>query len=199
MGDSGQQHQVTRLLQRWGSGDESALNELIELVYPELRRIASRYLQNNAAHTLQSTALVHEAYLKLVGRQDIHWTDRTHFYAVAARVIRGILVDHYRAQNAAKRGGGADHVTLDGSASPAAPSSDPVDLLDLDIALNELEQLDPQQARIVELRYFAGLSIEETAHATGISPATVKRDWLVAKAWIRRRLSGGPSGASSGS
>jgi len=197
MGDSGQ-HQVTRLLQRWGSGDETALNELIELVYPELRRIASRYLHNSSG-TLQSTALVHEAYLKLVGRQDIHWTDRTHFYAVAARVIRGILVDHYRAQNAAKRGGGADHVTLDGSASPAAPASDPVDLLDLDIALNELEQLDPQQARIVELRYFAGLSIEETAHATGVSPATVKRDWLVAKAWIRRRLSGGPSGASSGS
>lgn len=198
MGDSGQ-HDVTRLLQRWGSGDSKALNELIELVYPELRRIASRYLQGSTGQTLQSTALVHEAYLRLAGRQEMHWTDRAHFYAVAARIIRGILVDHYRAQRAAKRGGEAERVTLEVSGAAAPAASDPVDLLDLDIALNELEQLDPQQARIVELRYFAGLSIEETAHATGISPATVKRDWLVAKAWIRRRLTGGPAGGSSGS
>lgn len=189
MGDSGQ-HDVTRLLQQWGSGDQSALNELIELVYPELRRIASRYLHNSANQTLQSTALVHEAYLRLVGRQEMDWTDRTHFYAVAARIIRGILVDQYRARQAGKRGGGMERVTLEAAAFASPAPADPVDLLDLDTVLHELEQLDPQQARIVELRYFAGLSIEETAHATGVSPATVKRDWLVAKAWIRRRLTG---------
>lgn len=197
MGESGQ-HEVTRLLREWGAGDGKALDELIELVYPELHRIAARYLQGRPGQTLQSTALVHEAYLRLLGRQDVHWSDRTHFYAVAARIIRGILVDHYRAQRAEKRGGDAEKVTLDASAA-SSPAADLVDLLDLDTALHELEQLDPQQARIVELRYFAGLSIEETAHVAGISPATVKRDWLLAKAWIRRRLSGGPSPAAPAS
>jgi len=197
MGESGQ-HEVTRLLQQWGSGDGKALDELIELVYPELHRIAARYLQGRPGQTLQSTALVHEAYLRLLGRQDVHWSDRTHFYAVAARIIRGILVDHYRAQRAEKRGGDAEKVTLDASAA-SSPAADLVDLLDLDTALRELEQLDPQQARIVELRYFAGLSIEETAHVAGVSPATVKRDWLLAKAWIRRRLSGGPAPAAPAS
>lgn len=191
MGDSGS-HEVTRLLHEWGAGDAKAREQLIEIVYPELRRIASRYLHGRSGQTLQSTALVHEAYLRLVGRQDVHWKDRTHFYAVAARIIRGILVDHYRAQNAGKRGGEAERVALDESVAAPPTASDPVDLLDLDAALNELEKLDPQQARIVELRYFAGLSIEETAQVTGVSPATVKRDWLVAKAWIRRRLSGAP-------
>ena len=197
MGESGQ-HEVTRLLQQWGSGDGKALDELIELVYPELHRIAARYLQGRPGQTLQSTALVHEAYLRLLGRQDVHWSDRTHFYAVAARIIRGILVDHYRAQRAEKRGGDAEKVTLDAFAA-SSPAADLVDLLDLDTALRELEQLDPQQARIVELRYFAGLSIEETAHVAGVSPATVKRDWLLAKAWIRRRLSGGPAPAAPAS
>ncbi|MFZ5927335.1 MAG: sigma-70 family RNA polymerase sigma factor [Acidobacteriota bacterium] len=189
MDDSGQ-HDLTRLLHQWGTGDAKALGELVEIVYPELRRIASRYLQGRQGQTLQSTALVHEAYLRLAGRQDFHWKDRTHFYAVAARIIRGILVDHYRAQRAAKRGGEAERVALEESSLAPASASDPVDLLDLDAALHELEQLDPQQARIVELRYFAGLSIEETAHIAGVSPATVKRDWLLAKAWLRRRLSG---------
>jgi len=197
MGESGQ-HEVTRLLREWGAGDGKALDELIELVYPELHRIAARYLQGRPGQTLQSTALVHEAYLRLVGRQDVHWSNRTHFYAVAARIIRGILVDHYRAQRAEKRGGEAEKVTLEGSVA-GSPAADLVDLLDLDTALRELEQLDPQQARIVELRYFAGLSIEETAHVAGISPATVKRDWLLAKAWIRRRLSGGPAPAAPAS
>ncbi len=197
MDESGQ-HDLTRLLHQWGSGDAKALDELIEIVYPELRRIASRYLQGRQGQTLQGTALVHEAYLRLAGRQEIDWKDRSHFYAVAARIIRGILVDHYRAQRAAKRGGDAERVTLEESVLAPAPASDPVDLLDLDAALCELERLDPQQARIVELRYFAGLSIEETAHVTGVSPATVKRDWLVAKAWIRRRLSGGPHPDPSG-
>lgn len=198
MEESGQ-HELTRLLHQWGTGDAKALEELIELVYPELRRIASRYLQGRQGQTLQSTALVHEAYLRLAGRQEMHWKDRSHFYAVAARIIRGILVDHYRAQRAAKRGGDAERVTLEESFLAPAPSSDPVDLLDLDAALIELEHLDPQQARIVELRYFAGLSIEETAHVAGVSPATVKRDWLVARAWIRRRLSGGAQTGQSGS
>jgi len=198
MDESGH-HDLTRLLHQWGTGDAKALEELIELVYPELRRIAARYLQGRQGQTLQSTALVHEAYLRLAGRQEMHWKDRSHFYAVAARIIRGILVDHYRAQRATKRGGDAERVTLEESVLTPAASSDPVDLLDLDAALNELEHLDPQQARIVELRYFAGLSIEETAHVAGVSPATVKRDWLVARAWIRRRLSGGAQTGHSGS
>lgn len=190
MSDSGQ-HDVTHLLRRWASGEEAALHELIEVVYPELRRIASRYLQGRSGQTLQSTALVHEAYLRLAGRQPMDWTDRSHFFAVAARIIRGILVDHYRAQHAGKRGGETGKEPLSESI-PAPAGSDVIDLLDLDAALHELERLDPQQARIVELRYFAGLSIEETAHVLNISPATVKRDWLVAKAWIRRRLTAAP-------
>lgn len=196
MDDRGQ-HDLTRLLHRWGSGDAKALEDLIELVYPELRRIASRHLQGRQERTLQSTALVHEAFLRLAGQQEMHWKDRSHFYAVAARIIRGILVDHYRAQHAAKRGGDAERVTIEESVLAPAPASDPVDLLDLDAALNELEHLDPKQARIVELRYFAGLSIEETAHVVGVSAATVKREWLVARAWIRRRLSGGQQAGRS--
>ncbi len=181
---------VTRLLRRWNEGDKQALDQLVEIVYPELRRIAERYLSDQqSGHTLQGTALVHEAYLRLVGKQDLHWTDRTHFFAVAARIIRGILVDHRRAKNAEKRGGGA--AALDSAEAAAAQGQDLLDLLDLDRALQELETLDAQQARIVEMRYFAGLSIEETAHVLGVSPATVKRDWIVAKTWIRRRLSGG--------
>lgn len=187
--DESNQQDVTRLLHRWNAGDKSALDQLVEVVYPELRRIALRYLSNERpGNTLQSTALVHEAYLRLVGKQDLHWQDRSHFFAVAARIIRGILVDHRRARGAEKRGGGA--VRADLEEVRAGPGQEPVDLLDLDRALHELEQLDRQQARIVEMRYFGGLSIEETAHVLGVSPATVKRDWILAKTWIRRRLSG---------
>lgn len=186
------QQDVTRLLHRWNAGDRQALDRLVEIVYPELRRIAQRYLGNEQpGQTLQSTALVHEAYLRLVGKQDLHWTNRTHFFAVAARIIRGILVDYRRARSAEKRGGGAECLEL--ADAPAPPGQDPVDLLDLDRALHDLEALDAQQARIVEMRYFAGLSIEETAHVLNVSPATVKRDWLLAKTWIRRRLSGQPA------
>ncbi|MCS7042885.1 MAG: sigma-70 family RNA polymerase sigma factor [Bryobacteraceae bacterium] len=184
---------VTLLLRKWSTGDREALDRLIEIVYPELHRIAMRHLrQERADPTLQCTALVHEAYLRLVGKEEPQWSDRSHFYAVASRIIRGILVDYRRARGAAKRGGGEEKVHLEEAAGPLG--QDPVDLLDLDAALTELSQLDPQQASIVEMRFFAGLGVEETAHVLGISPATVKRDWVLAKTWIHRRLSGGRDG-----
>lgn len=181
---------LTRLLRDWASGQPQALTHLVELVYPELRRIAAQHLsRERPGHTLQPTALVNEAYLRLAQQgPGKHWTDRTHFFAVAARVVRAVLVDHARAKRAAKRGAGVISVELSEAAGQVpAP---PVDLLDLDAALEALEHLDAQQSRIVELRHFAGLSIEETADVLGISPATVKRDWLVAKTWIRRHMTG---------
>jgi RNA polymerase sigma factor (TIGR02999 family) len=182
--------EITRLLHDWSGGDAAALPRLVELVYPELRRIAARHLSRERPdHTLQPTALVNEAYMRLAQQHPGKaWEDRTHFFAVAAHVVRAVLVDHARARNAAKRGSGAVGVELtDASAAVAAA---PVDLLDLDAALRGLETLDAQQARIVELRYFAGLSIDETAQALGVSPMTVKRGWLAAKTYIRRRLDG---------
>ncbi len=182
-------HKVTRLLHDWAGGDEQALTRLMELVYPELHRIAAQHLRRERqGHTLQPTALVNEAYLRLARRPDKQWQDRSHFFAVAARIVRAILVDHARARQTVKRGSGALTVVLsDSAAQVPAPE---VDLLDLDAALHALEQLDPQQGRIVELRYFAGLSIEETAGVLGISASSVKRDWVVAKTWIRRRVLG---------
>ncbi|MGB9609841.1 MAG: sigma-70 family RNA polymerase sigma factor [Bryobacteraceae bacterium] len=198
MEESGTGNEITLLLRRWSAGDADALNSLIELVYPELHRIAMRHLrQERRDPTLQCTALVHEAYLRLAQKQEPQWSDRSHFYAVASRIIRGILVDYRRAQGAAKRGGADERVQLDDAAGSSG--QDPVDLLDLDTALNELEQLDPQQARIVEMRFFGGLSIDETAHVLGISPATVKRDWLLAKTWIHRRLTADGPEAGRGS
>jgi RNA polymerase sigma factor (TIGR02999 family) len=188
-------HDVTRLLHEWAGGDEQALARLIDLVYPELRRIAAQYLRRERqGHTLQPTALVNEAFLRLAQRPDKQWNDRTHFFAVAARIVRNVLVDHARAREASKRGSGAFTVVLtDAVAQMPAPE---VNLLDLDTALKELEQLDPQHSRIVELRYFAGLSIEETAAVVGVSESSVKRDWVLAKTWIRRRMEGGePHGA----
>ena len=182
--------EITRLLQDWSGGSAAALSRLVELVYPELRRIAARHLRRERPdHTLQPTALVNEAYLRLAQQHPGKtWEDRTHFFAVAAHVVRAVLVDHARARNAVKRGSGAVGVALtEGSAAVAAA---PVDLLDLDAALRSLEALDAQHARIVELRYFAGLSIDETAQALGISPMTVKRGWLAAKTYIRRHLDG---------
>jgi len=182
--------EITRLLHDWSGGNAAALPRLVELVYPELRRIAARHLSRERPdHTLQPTALVNEAYLRLAQQHPGKtWEDRTHFFAVAAHVVRAVLVDHARARNAVKRGSGAVGVALtEGSAAVAAA---PVDLLDLDAALRSLEALDAQHARIVELRYFAGLSIDETAQALGISPMTVKRGWLAAKTYIRRHLDG---------
>lgn len=182
--------ELTWLLHEWSSGRSDALPRLMDLVYPELHRIAARHLsRERAGHTLQPTALVSEAYMRLAQHQPgKQWNDRTHFFAVAARVVRAVLVDHARARAALKRGDGAVGVELaDAHASVAAR---PVDLLDLDAALVELEAMNAEQSRIVELRYFAGLSIDETAEALAISPSTVKRGWLAAKTWIRRRLDG---------
>lgn len=193
--DSQPPQDVTRLLKDWSNGDTSALEALMPLVYDELHRLASRYLSRERPdHTLQSTALVHEAYLRLISQRDVHWQNRSHFFGVAAQMIRRILVDHARAHQAAKRGSGAVKLSLDEAL--ASPENQPdLDLLALDDALNRLAEIDPQQGRIVELRYFAGLSIDETAEVLHISPATVKRDWVMAKAWLFREITGAAASA----
>lgn len=182
--------ELTRLLRDWSSGQREALPRLMEIVYPELHRIAARHMsRERPGHTLQPTALVSEAFLRLAqGQPGRAWNDRTHFFAVAARVVRAVLVDHARARGAAKRGDGAIGIEL--ADVHLSVGARPVGLLDLDRALVELEAMDAEQSRIVEMRYFAGLSIEETAEALGVSPSTVKRGWLAAKTWIRRRLEG---------
>jgi len=183
--------ELTRLLHDWSNGQTQALPRLIEMVYPELHRIAARYLsRERQGHTLQPTALVNEAYVRLAQQAPGKaWTDRTHFFAVSARIVRAVLVDHARARQADKRGAGAQAVELTEEVAAEAPAP-VVDLLDLDAALTALERLDPQQSRIVELRHFAGLSVEETASVLGVSESTVKRDWVAAKTWIRRHMSG---------
>jgi RNA polymerase sigma factor (TIGR02999 family) len=178
---------VTTLLLDWGKGDADALNQLTPLVYGELRRIAGHHLRRERPdHTLQSTALVHEVYLKLIDQQRVQWQDRDHFFAVASQMIRRILISHARAHKAAKRGAGATKLLFDEAIG--LPGGGSADLLALDDALESLSQVDPQQGRIVELRFFGGLSIEATAKILEISPATVKRDWNVAKAWLYREL-----------
>jgi RNA polymerase sigma factor (TIGR02999 family) len=173
---------VTRLLLKWRAGDEAAFHDLMELVYRDLRRRADAYLRRERSnHTLAPTGLVHETYLKLVGEAGIPWSDRAHFFAVAARAMRQILVDHARKRSAAKRGGAAERVTLSNLAARGDVSAD---LVALDAAL------DPVQARLVELRYFGGLTIEETADVLGSSPATVKRAWASARAFLFAELSG---------
>ena len=177
---------VTRLLVRWTEGDKQALEDLLPLVYDELRRLARRYLQQERpGHTLQSTALVHEAYLRLVD-QNVSWQNRAHFFGIAAQMMRRILVDHARSRGAAKRGDGAARVTLDEGL--VALEQRDVDVVALDEALTNLAKIDSQQSKIVELRFFAGLSIEETSEVLHISPATVKRDWAMAKAWLHREM-----------
>jgi RNA polymerase sigma factor (TIGR02999 family) len=179
---------VTALLNRWRQGDAQALEQLLPVVYEELRRIAARQLRRERAnHTLQPTALVHEAYLKLVDQRRIEWQNRAQFFGVAAQLIRRILVDHVRTRRAAKRGAGALTVALDDAVSE--PIRRDIDLVKLDDALFSLASKDEQQSRIVELRFFGGLSIEETAHVLGISASTVKRDWAAAKAWLYRDMS----------
>jgi len=186
---------LTRLLHDWSRGDAAALSRLVELVYPELHRIAARVLsRERPGHTLQPTALVNEAYLRFSQRSPgKQWNDRTHFFAVAARVVRAVLVDHARARDAVKRGDGHRRTSLAAALDLAADA--PVDMLDLDAALAELEALNAEHCRIVELRYFGGLSIEETAEALGVSVSTVKRGWLAAKTFVRRRLDGDPAPA----
>ncbi len=178
---------VTDLLVRWRGGDAEALEDLIPLVYGELRSLAHHYLrQERPDHTLQSTALVHEAYVRLVGHAPPTLQNRAHFFGVAARLMREILVEHARAQRAAKRGGGADMLTLDEALDHARPTN--VDILQLDDALNALARLDARQSRIVELRFFTGLSIDETAEVMGVSAATVSREWTTARAWLYREI-----------
>jgi RNA polymerase sigma factor (TIGR02999 family) len=178
---------VTRLLDAVSHGRADVLPELLPLVYDELRRLAASYLRRERAdHTLQPTALVHEAYLKLVDQRLDRWQNRSHFFGIAAQAMRRILVDHARAHDAAKRGAGVERVTLDEHALLGESSS--IDLIALDEALTRLATLDPRQARIVELRFFAGLEVDETARVLDVSPATVKRDWAMARAWLHREL-----------
>jgi RNA polymerase sigma-70 factor (ECF subfamily) len=181
--------QITRLLHEWQDGSQDALERLVPLVYDELHTLASRQLTREWRHDRpRTTAVVSEAYLKLFGQREIDWQNRGHFFAIAAQLMRRILVDHARRQLRQKRGGGGVEVELDEAlAAPCAPI-DAVDALDLDRVLRRLEQLDPNQARIVEMRFFGGLTVEETAAALGVSPATVKRDWAVAKGWLYREL-----------
>ncbi len=181
---------INRLLVDWGHGDEEAWEELIPVVYEELRRIARRHLRRERPdHTLQSAALVNEAYLRLVRQEAPQWQNRAHFFGVAAQLMRHILVDHARNRLAAKRGAGAPRLALDERLVPIQKSE--VDVVALDDALGKLSALDPQQGRLIELRFFGGLSIEETAVVLGVSPATVKREWAVARAWLLRELKRG--------
>lgn len=183
---------VTGLLLAWGTGDAGAGERLLPAVYDELRRQAGRAMRREGdAHTLQATALVHEAYLRLVDQNRVAWRNRAHFFAIAAQMMRRVLVDHARTRLAAKRGGQLHRVTLGDVGAGAEQGDGDVDLLALHDALDQLAVLDPRQARLVELRYFGGLGIEETAEALGVSPATVKRDWAVARAWLRRELASG--------
>jgi len=178
---------VTRLLLQWSEGDTAAREALIPLVYGELRRIARQCLASQRpGDTLQSTALVHEAYLRLVDHSSVHWENRVHFFAVAAQLMRRILVDHARRQRAAKRGGGNLTLVLDEAVAP--PARRAVDLIALDDALNGLAALDSRQSQIVELRFFGGLSIEDTSQLLDISPATVKREWVTARAWLYQQV-----------
>ena len=179
---------VTRLLERWGEGDRDAVAELIPVVYQELHEMARRYMRGERpGHTLQCTALVHEAYLRLLDLDGVRWQNRAQFFAISARVMRHILVDHARARAADKRGAQFEMVALDEALTVPVPET--VDMLALDRALDKLAAIDERKVRVVELRYFGGLSIEETAEATGCSPMTVKRDWTIAKAWLFRDLS----------
>jgi RNA polymerase sigma factor (TIGR02999 family) len=180
---------ITKLLLDWRGGDSEALDRLMPLVYEELRRMANHYMRNERkGHTLQTSALVNEAYLRLVDHENIAWQNRAHFFGVAAQAMRRILVDHARTRNYQKRGGAAHHVSLDEAATLAGDRA--AELIALDEALGELAKLDERKCRVVELRYFGGLSMEETAEALGVSIPTVTRDWNTAKAWLMREMSG---------
>ncbi len=182
--------EVTQLLADWGKGDRSALDKLLPLVHSELRRIAQRQMsQERPGHTLQATALVNEAYLKLAGQQEFDWQNRAHFFAVCAQVMRHILIDHARAHARDKRGGGAVKVSLNDALVVVEDQT--AHFIALDEALRVLERLDPQKGKIVELRYFGGLSVDEAAEVMNISPRTVRREWQRAKAWLYRMMTEG--------
>jgi RNA polymerase sigma factor (TIGR02999 family) len=180
--------EITRMLQAWSDGDESALKNITPLVYDELRRLAHRYMgRQKRGHTLQTSALVNEAYLRLVDVSQVSWQNRAHFFAVSAQLMRNILVDFARSRQSRKRGGAAQQVSLDQALEVSAERG--ADLVALDDALSLLATLDARQARVVELRFFGGLSVEEAAEVLKVSPGTVRRDWRLAKAWLRRELS----------
>ena len=182
--------QISQLLTAWGNGDQGALGELTPLVYGELRRLAHYYMsRERPGHTFQTTALVHEAYLRLVDQKETHWQNRAHFFGIAAQLMRRILVDHARSHARAKRGGSARNEPLN-EAAVLSPERG-ADVVALDDALKGLAEIDPRKCRVVELRYFSGLTVEETAEVLKVSPITVKRDWSVAKAWLHREISHG--------
>jgi RNA polymerase sigma factor (TIGR02999 family) len=198
--------EVTRLLASWSGGEDEALARMVPMVYEDLRRMARRHLQREReGHTLQGTALVHEVYLRLAEKGPMPWASRAHFFCWASTMMRHILVDHARSRQAAKRGGGVEVLSLDAlhedrgtlPGVSAQAADDGPDLVAIDQALRKLEQLDPQQGRVVELRYFCGLSVADTASALDISPATVKREWVTARAWLLRELGRVPVGAAN--
>ena len=185
--------EITRLLQAWGQGDQAALERLMPLVYGELRRLAKSYMRGErAGHTLQTTALIHEAYLRLIDAEQVQWEDRTHFFAIAARLMRQILVDFARSHGYQKRGGGAHQVSLEEAMVTGLPRGE--DLVALDEALAALAEVDERKSRVVELRYFGGLSVDETAEVLGVHPDTVTREWRRAKIFLRRELEAGGGG-----
>ena len=180
-------HELTQLLVDWSNGDTAALEKLLPLIEQELRRLAHRYMsRERAGHTLQTTALVNEAFVRLVNRRNVNWQNRAHFFGIAASLMRTILVDHARSHACAKRGGGAFNLELDETMIVSKQKASEV--LALDDALNELARLDPQQSRVVELRFFGGLTVEETAEVLHVSPVTIKREWSTAKAWLYHEL-----------
>ena len=200
MGETPSPAEITRILHEWRSGNKEELDRLVPVVYDELRILASRQLAHEWRHNrLDTTAVVNEAYLKLFGQREVDWQNRGHFFAIAAQLMRRILVDHARRHLRDKHGGAAVHVALNEADAARNPSTvDALDALALDSALQKLEQLDTNQGRIVELRFFGGLTVEETAAVMGVSPTTVKRDWALAKGWLYRALTGeGSRGASS--
>lgn len=182
-------NEVTELLIKWSQGDKAALDELMPVIHSELRRLARRYMaRERPGHTLQTTALINEAYLRLVDQRGVDWQDRAHFFAVAAQIMRHVLVDHARKYQSDKRGGGAQKVPLDEVI--VANQQRAAELVTLDQALTDLATLDPRQSQIVELRFFGGLTVEETAEVLKIAPITVMREWRTAKAWLRDKCSG---------
>ena len=183
-------HQITQLLVRWREGDQRALDELMPLVYDELRRLAAHYMRGERpGHTLQTSALVNEAYLRLAGQEEIQWQSRAHFFAIAAQAMRRILVDHARRRGGQKRGGGAPKVALDEALIISADRA--AEVVALDEALTRLAEVDPRKSRVVELRFFGGLSVEDTAEVLSVSPGTVMREWTFIKAWLKREITGG--------
>ena len=178
-------HEITQLLKNWSDGDKAALDELVPLVYPELRRLARAYMgKERTGHTLQTSALINEAYLRLVNHESVDWQNRTHFFAVAAQVMRHILVDHARKYRYQKRGGGAEHIPLDEMATLCDEQA--AELIALDDALQRLAAIDLRKSQIVELRFFGGLTVDETAEVMKLAPITIMREWRTAKAWLSK-------------